>query len=78
MASTLEGDPFIDSKEEEDGEFMNIHHPMEHDIVQDWNDMERICCYIYGIKQFKKSSKVHPMLLTEIFSDTYNDRALCI
>jgi len=38
----LEGDIFIGPKAEEHRGLLNIRYPMEHGVVRDWNDMERI------------------------------------
>lgn len=92
MAGALEGDTFIGPKAEEHRGLMNIRYPMEHGIVQDWNDMEKIWSYIYGPEQLKTSSEEHPVLLTEaplnplknrekaaeIFFETFNVPALYI
>ena len=63
---------------------------MEHGIVTDWNDMERIWQYIYSKDQLQTFSEEHPVLLTEaplnprrnrekaaeIFFETFNVPAL--
>ena len=65
---------------------------MEHGIVTDWNDMERIWQYIYSKDQLQTFSEEHPVLLTEaplnprrnrekaaeIFFDTFNVPALFV
>lgn len=38
---------------------------MEHGIVTDWNDMERIWFYLYGKDQLQTFAEEHPVLLTE-------------
>lgn len=48
MAGALEGDLFVGPKAEEHRGLLSIHYPMEHGIVTDWNDMERIWQYIYS------------------------------
>lgn len=48
MAGALEGDLFVGPKAEEFRGLLNIRYPMEHGIVTDWNDMERIWTYIYS------------------------------
>ena len=67
-------------------------YPMEHGIVTDWNDMERIWQYIYSKDQLQTFSEEHPVLLTEaplnprrnrekaaeIFFDTFNVPALFV
>ncbi|KAF9416637.1 hypothetical protein HW555_006067 [Spodoptera exigua] len=57
MAGALEGELFVGPRAEEHRGLLSIKYPMEHGIVTDWNDMERVWNYIY--------SKEHPVLLTE-------------
>ncbi|KAL7630691.1 UNVERIFIED_CONTAM: hypothetical protein RMT77_019101 [Armadillidium vulgare] len=45
MAGALEGDLFVGPKAEEHRGLLSIRYPMEHGIVTDWNDMERIWQY---------------------------------
>ncbi|ODN06594.1 Beta-centractin [Orchesella cincta] len=65
MAGALEGDLFIGPKAEEHRGLLAIKYPMEHGIVTDWNDMERIWQYIYSKDQLQSFSEEHPVLLTE-------------
>ncbi|ODM91490.1 Beta-centractin [Orchesella cincta] len=65
MAGALEGDLFIGPKAEEHRGMLSIKYPMEHGIVTDWNDMERIWQYIYDKHQLHTFSEEHPVLLTE-------------
>ncbi|XP_074614240.1 alpha-centractin [Acropora palmata] len=92
MAGALEGDIFIGPKAEEHRGLLNIRYPMEHGVVRDWNDMERIWQYIYSKDQLQTFSEEHPVLLTEaplnprrnrekaaeIFFETFNVPALFI
>lgn len=92
MAGALEGDTFIGPKAEEHRGLLNIKYPMEHGVVKDWNDMERIWQYIYSKDQLQTFSEEHPVLLTEaplnprrnreksaeIFFETFNVPALFI
>jgi len=92
MAGALEGDLFIGSKAEEHRGLLTIKYPMEHGIVKDWNDMERIWSYVYGKDQIQTFAEEHPVLLTEaplnprknrekaaeIFFETFNVPALFI
>ena len=57
MAGSLEGDIFIGPKAEEYRGLLHIAHPMEHGIVQDWNDMEKIWTYIYSKDQLRSASE---------------------
>lgn len=65
MAGALEGDDFIGPKAEEHRGLLSIRYPIEHGIIRDWNDMERIWAYIYSKDQLMVSSEEHPVLLTE-------------
>lgn len=65
MAGGLEGDVFIGPIAEEHRGLLAIKYPMEHGIVTDWNDMEKIWSYIYSKEQLSTFSEEHPVLLTE-------------
>lgn len=47
MAGALEGDVFIGRKAQENRGLLKIKYPMEHGIVTDWDDMERIWNWVY-------------------------------
>ncbi|KAL5273536.1 ACTR1A family protein [Megaselia abdita] len=65
MAGALEGDLFVGPKAEEHRGLLSIKYPMEHGIVTDWNDMERIWNYIFTKDQLSIFAEEHPFLLTE-------------
>ena len=48
MAGALEGDTFIGRKAQEFRGLLKIKYPMEHGIVTDWDDMERIWSWVYA------------------------------
>lgn len=48
MAGALEGELFVGPRAEEHRGLLSIKYPMEHGIVTDWNDMERVWNYIYS------------------------------
>ena len=52
LAGALEGDVFIGPKAQEQRGLLKIRYPLEHGIVTDWDDMERIWEYVYaeGVK----------------------------
>ncbi|KAG8933059.1 Actin-2 [Tulasnella sp. 418] len=89
MAGALEGDVFIGRKAQEFRGLLKIKYPMEHGIVTDWDDMERIWTWVYT-EELGTLSEEHPVLLTEaplnprsnrdvaasIFFDTFNVPAL--
>lgn len=90
MEGALEGDLFLGPEAEEHRGLLTIRYPMEHGIVRDWDDMERIWQYIYSKDQLQTFSEEHPVLLTEaplnprknrekaaeIFFETFNVPAL--
>uniref|UniRef100_A0A669DJ79 Actin related protein 1B n=2 Tax=Oreochromis TaxID=8139 RepID=A0A669DJ79_ORENI len=57
MAGALEGDLFIGPKAEEHRGLLSVRYPMEHGIVTDWNDMERIWQYVYSKEQLQTFSE---------------------
>uniref|UniRef100_A0A1I7XPW3 Actin n=1 Tax=Heterorhabditis bacteriophora TaxID=37862 RepID=A0A1I7XPW3_HETBA len=65
MAGALEGDIFIGPKAEEYRGLLSLKYPMEHGIVTDWNDMEKVWQYIYSQEQLHIFPEEHPVLLTE-------------
>ncbi|EWC48850.1 actin-like protein [Drechslerella stenobrocha 248] len=89
LAGALEGDVFIGSRAEDLRGLLKIKYPLEHGIVTDWDDMERIWQFVYS-DELKTLSEEHPVLLTEaplnpranrdtaaqIFFETFNVPAL--
>lgn len=44
---------------------LSVRYPMEHGIVNDWNDMERIWQYVYSKEQLQTfSEEVRELLLS--------------
>lgn len=92
MAGALEGDLFVGPKAEDHRGLLSIRYPMEHGIVNDWNDMEKIWTHIYSKDELSTFSEEHPVLLTEaplnpkknrekaaeIFFETFNVPALYV
>lgn len=64
MLGSLEGDCFIGSRIQELRGLLKIRYPLEHGVVNDWSDMERIWSHIYT-EDLKVQSEDHPVLLTE-------------
>lgn len=65
MAGALEGDIFVGPKAEEHRGLLSIRYPMEHGIVTDWNDMERIWNYIYSkvmLSNYRKTAQCHSLI----------------
>ena len=56
---------FAGPKAEEYRGLLSIRYPMEHGIVTDWNDMEKIWQYLYSKDQLQSYPEEHPVLLTE-------------
>lgn len=91
MAGALEGNNFIGNTAQKNRGLLKIRYPMEHGIVTDWDDMERIWQYVYS-DELRILSEEHPVLLTEapinpranreqaaqIFFETFNVPALYI
>jgi len=48
MAGAVEGDHFVGRKAEERRGLLKIKYPLEHGIVKDWADMERIWNHTYS------------------------------
>ncbi|KAI1608743.1 actin-like protein [Exophiala viscosa] len=64
LAGALEGDVFIGAKAQELRGLLKIRYPLEHGIVTDWDDMEKIWRYVFE-QELKVLSEEHPVLLTE-------------
>ena len=64
LAGALEGDIFIGPDVEKNRGLLKIRYPLEHGIVTDWDDMEKIWQHVYE-GQLKTLSEEHPVLLTE-------------
>ncbi|SPN97456.1 probable centractin (ro-4) [Cephalotrichum gorgonifer] len=65
LAGALEGELFIGEKAASEYRgLLKIRHPLEHGIVTDWDDMEKIWEYVYA-EGLKSLSEEHPVLLTE-------------
>ncbi|XP_032457127.1 actin-related protein 1 isoform X4 [Nasonia vitripennis] len=74
MAGALEGDIFVGPVAEEHRGLLSLRYPMEHGIVNDWNDMERIWSYVYSKDQLSTFSEEHPVLLTEAPLNPWKNR----
>jgi actin-related protein len=55
MTGGLETDIFLGSQAEEYRGLLNIRYPMEHGIVKDWNDMEKIWHHVYSKHQLNSN-----------------------
>jgi centractin len=63
MAGALEGDVFIGPQAQTYRGLFKINYPLEHGIVTDWDDMERIWQYVYqeGLKTVSEDVSVVKM-----------------
>ena len=64
LAGALEGDVFIGKRAQELRGLLKLRWPLEHGIVTDWDDMERIWQFVWE-RELATSSENHPVLLTE-------------
>ncbi|KAL7673356.1 hypothetical protein ACOME3_008215 [Neoechinorhynchus agilis] len=65
MTGGLEGHTFIGPNAEENRGLLRLRYPMEHGIVTDWDDIEKVWSYVYSKNQLNAASEEHPVLLTE-------------
>jgi centractin len=64
MINALDNDKyFIGQKAEKYKGIIKLHYPMEHGIVQDWEEMEAIWRHIFD--ELKVNPREHRVLLTE-------------
>lgn len=65
MAGAVEGDVFIGRKAQELRGLLKIKYPIEHGIVTDWDDMERIWKHIYEeeLKTASEEVRVKKLLI---------------
>ncbi|KAI9797561.1 MAG: Actin-like protein [Candelina submexicana] len=74
LAGALEGDVFIGQRAQELRGLLKIRYPLEHGIVTDWDDMEKIWDFVYK-EELKTQSEEHPVLLTEAPLNPRSNRA---
>ncbi|ORZ41352.1 putative centractin [Catenaria anguillulae PL171] len=91
MAGAVEGNTFIGRHAQELRGLLRINYPMEHGIVDNWEDMEAIWSHLY-VNELKVNPEEHPVHLTEaplnpkrnrdhmaqIFFETFNVPAMFI
>ncbi|KAH6641658.1 actin family [Chaetomium tenue] len=64
LAGALEGEVFVGEKAAAELRgLLKIRYPLEHGIVTDWDDMEKIWSHVYS--ELKCDAEQHPLLLTE-------------
>ena len=68
MVGAEKKDFFVGLQAEEKRGILHLAYPIEHGIVTDWNDMEKIWKYIW--KELKIIPEEHNMILIEIINNT--------
>jgi centractin len=63
MAGAVEGEHFVGKRASELRGLLSLRHPMQHGIVNDWADQERVWQHCYG--ELRAQAKEHPLLITE-------------
>lgn len=80
LAGALEGDVFIGQRAQELRGLLKIRYPLEHGIVTDWDDMERIWQYVYTEELKTLSEEVWhslgPMRAETLLDDSFRGRLL--
>ncbi len=66
MAGAVEGDSFIGKKAQELRGLLKINYPMEHGIVTDWEDMERIWQHLYSEELKTLSEEVSLLIRVQL------------
>lgn len=75
LAGALEGDLFIGNKASNELRgLLKIHYPLEHGVVTDWDDMERIWEYVYGEGLKTLSEEVCPQTTTTTVTEEKRGR----
>ena len=64
----------IGAKAEEHRGALTLTYPMEHGVVHDWNDMEKLWQYVYSKDNLSVNSEDHAVLLTEAPLNPYSNR----
>lgn len=91
MAGGVEGDYIVGKDIEQFRGLLKLSYPMEHGVVEDWSDMEKVWQHIYS-QELNAHPEEHPVLLTEaplnpkrnrekaaeIFFETFNVPALFV
>ena len=73
LAGALEGDVFIGQRAQELRGLLKIRYPLEHGIVTDWDDMERIWEWVYGEGLKTLSEEVRMLIPAPLYKNwTWN------
>ncbi|CAN0019975.1 unnamed protein product [Ectocarpus sp. 6 AP-2014] len=71
------GDVFLGKKVEEHRGVFRLTHPMEHGVVKNWADMEKVWSHVYGRDNLNVGPEDHAVLLTEAPLNPYKNRRQC-
>jgi centractin len=75
MAGAIEGDTFIGKKAQELRGLLKIKYPMEHGIIKDWDDMERIWQFVYSEELKILSEEVRVLTIASFLFETIKQAA---
>jgi actin-related protein len=64
ISATSLKDQYIGDEAMRNKEFLSIHYPIEHGIVTNWDDMEKIWHHTF-YNELRMAPEEHPVLLTE-------------
>ena len=64
MVGMGQKDSYIGDEAQSKRGILTLKYPMEHGIVTDWNEMERIWQHIFSKEQLQTFPEEHPILLT--------------
>ena len=62
-SSAMDGDSFVGNDAAQHRGVMRLNYPMEHGVVEDWGDMEKIWSHVYSKSCLNTSSEMHPVRL---------------
>lgn len=65
LPETLQTDSFIGDKALKYRDILNLRYPMEHGIVTNWDDMEKVWHYLFHHK-LRLSTANHPIVVSEV------------
>mmetsp|Transcript_465 Transcript_465/g.475 ORF Transcript_465/g.475 Transcript_465/m.475 type:complete len:384 (+) Transcript_465:89-1240(+) len=68
------GDVFIGTKADEHRGALRLAYPMEHGVIKNWGDMERIWSHVYSRDNLNVASEEHAVLLTEAPLNPHTNR----
>lgn len=74
MAGAIPDNMFIGRRAQEFRGLLKIKYPMEHGIVTDWDDMERIWNWVYGegLKALSEEASTYVLIRFWVRTDGYS------